>query len=277
MACDNLAPRSSGSLEQEESMRQHPARLTSVFVSALAVASLAMAAEPQLAGTWKLNLAKSQLGGAVYTFEKKESGLWHYSGGGFDTDFDLTGKEYTMPSGAALAVKELGPNSWKMTSRMGKVTSKGKATLNGDSMSWVWETSGPDGKAVLQESTDTRVSGGPGFEGKWKSGNLEGTATTLKIATEGASGITIEVPEAQVVCKAAFDGKEYPVMIGGQPSKMTNSFTRTAPNSMKVITKMSGKEMAIDVYTVSADGKTLTDNSTATATNEETSSVFDRQ
>jgi hypothetical protein len=34
---------------------------------------------------------------------------------------------------------------------------------------------------------------------------------------------------------------------------------------------------AEDVFTISADGKTLTDETTATATNEKTKSVYDRQ
>ncbi len=243
----------------------------------LALAAPALAAEPDFAGTWKLNLTKSQLGGTVYTFEKKASG-WHYSGGGFDTDFDLTGKEYTMPSGASVAVKELNPTSWELIFRMnGKTFSKSKATLNGNSLMWVSDVTSPDGKAVQQTNTDTRVSGGPGFAGKWKSGDVKGTSTTLKITTAGANGITVEAPEYQSVCKASLDGKDYPVMQSGQPSKMTNSFSKPAPNTLKVITKMNGKEFAVDIYTLSADGKTLTDDSTATATNEKTKSVFDRQ
>src|SRR5436305_11428819 len=67
------------------------------------------------AGTWKLNLAKSQLGGMVYSFRRTPSGMMHYSGGGFEADFDLTGKEHVMPSGVAVIGKELNPTSWDLT------------------------------------------------------------------------------------------------------------------------------------------------------------------
>jgi len=48
-------------------------------------------------------------------------------------------------------------------------------------------------------------------------------------------------------------------------------------NAFKITTKLNGKVFAEDVFTISPDGKTLTDETTATATNEKTKSVFDRQ
>jgi len=63
----------------------------------------------------------------------------------------------------------------------------------------------------------------------------------------------------------------------GQTSKFTNAFAKTGPNTIKITTKLNGKLFYVDVYTLSADGKTLTDDGTATATNENTKSVFDRQ
>jgi hypothetical protein len=120
------------------------------------------------------------------------------------------------------------------------------------------------------------MSGGPGFMGKWKAGNVGGTATTLKIALDGPNGVTLTTPEAQVMVKGSFDGKDYPIMQGGQAMKFTNSFAK-AGNTIKVTTKLNGKVFTEEVYTLSADGKTLTDVSTAVATGEKTTSVFDRQ
>src|SRR5262245_41655740 len=182
-----------------------------------------------------------------------------------------------MPSGMGIAGKELNPTSWELTFRMsGKVVSKSRVSLTANSLMWVTDITSPDGKAVQQSSTDTRVSGGPGFAGKWKAGDVKGASTTLQI-TDGANGITISIPEFQQVVKGSFDGKDNPVMQAGQATKFTNAFTKTAPHSFKIATKSNGKLFAEDVYTISADGKTLTDETTATATNEKTKSVFDRQ
>jgi len=259
-------------------MKKTTFRIIFAMILTLALTSILMAAEANFAGTWKLNLAKSQLSGTVYTLEKKPSGVWHYSGGGFDTDFDLAGKEFTMPSGMSIIGKELNSTSWELSFRMsGKAVSKSRVTLSGDSLMWVSDMMNADGKSIQQTSTDTRVSGGPGFTGKWKSGDPKGAPTTMQITMEGANGITIKVPEAQQSVKGSLDGKDNAVMQAGQASKFTNAFSKTGPNTLKITTKLNGKVFAEDTYTISADGKTLTDDSTATATNEKTKSVFERQ
>jgi hypothetical protein len=259
-------------------MTNTASRIARSVALAFTVTSILTAAEPNFSGTWKLNLSKSQLGGPVYTFEKKPSGVWHYNGGGFDADFDLAGKEYTMPSGLGVAGKELSPKSWELTFRMnGKVVSKSRVTLNGDSLMWVTDVTNPDGKSIQQSNTDRRLSGGPGFAGKWKTGDTKGASTTLQITTERANGITIKVPEFQQVTQGSFDGKDNPVMQAGQANKFTSAFSKTGSNAFKMTTKLNGNVFAEDVFTISPDGKTLTDETTATATHEKTKSVFDRQ
>ena len=99
----------------------------------------------------------------------------------------------------------------------------------------------------------------------------------MKITLQGANGITLETPEAQTLVKANFDGKDYPFTQAGQATKMTLSVTKTGTSAFTATLKMNGKPFSVDVYTISADGKTLTDDSTTTATNEKTKSVFDRQ
>src|SRR5215813_8209144 len=132
---------------EETTMRSMASAIACSVILVLAAAATITAAEPNFSGTWKLNLAKSQLSGTVYTFEKKPSGVWHYNGGGFDADFDLTGKEYTMPSGVAVVGKELSPTSWELTFRMsGKVVSKSRVSLDGNSLMWVSDITNSDGK-----------------------------------------------------------------------------------------------------------------------------------
>ena len=240
----------------------------------IAVAT-SVAQSPSFAGNWKLNFAKSQLGGTVYTISKTPSGMLHYSSGGFDSDFDLSGKEHATPSGVAVIGKELSPTSWTLTFRQnGKTVQTSHLTLHGDSVTGVADVIGADGKATQQKSTSVRVSGGPGFLGKWKTGEQTGT-WTLKITLNGTNGITIASPVDQSIVKGNFDGKDYPVMQAGKPLKVTNAFTKMG-NAIKVTSKFSGKALSEDVYTLSADGKTLTDESTALATGEKTRAVFDR-
>lgn len=250
-------------------------RLVAVALPMAAATSVAQS--PGFAGSWKLNLAKSQLGGMVYSISKTPSGMLHYSGGGFEADFDLSGKEHVMPSGVGIIGKELNPTSWQLTFRVnGKTVQTNHLTLHGDSVTGVMDVIGADGKATAQKSTDTRVSGGPGFLGKWKAGEVSGAAMTLNITLHGANGITMTFPEAQTTVNGSFDGKDHPVMQAGKALKFTNAFVK-AGSAIKVTSKLNGKALSEDLYTLSADGKTLTDESTATATGEKTKAVFERQ
>jgi hypothetical protein len=61
-------------------MKSIASRIACSLILALVSTVILTAAEPNFSGTWKLNLAKSQLSGPVYTFEKKPSGVWHYNG-----------------------------------------------------------------------------------------------------------------------------------------------------------------------------------------------------
>jgi hypothetical protein len=202
--------------------------------------------------------------------------MFRYSGGGFEADFDMSGKENVMPSGVAIIGKELSATSWELTFRMnGKTMSRAVLTLNGNAMTVKSDIIGADGKTVQQVSTDTRMSGGPGLAGKWKAGDLKGATITLQI-TMSANEITFTIPETQTTIKGAFDGKEYAVMQAGQATKFTNIFAKVS-NSIRVTTMLNGKAFAEDMYSLSADGKTLTDETTAAATGEKTKAVFDRQ
>ena len=74
------------------------------LVVALVSTSNQASAQPSFAGTWKLNLAKSQLTGQTVSIEKAPSGLMHFDSQGFGYDFDLSGKEFPTPDGGTIVV-----------------------------------------------------------------------------------------------------------------------------------------------------------------------------
>lgn len=146
----------------------------------------------------------------------------------------------------------------------------------GNSIIWAFTNISSDGKSIQQSSTDTRVSGGSGFIGKWKNGDIKGAATTLKITVDAAGGIILDVPEYQWMCKGSFDNKDNICTLAAKPSKYTSSFSKSSGTSFTMTTKLDGKPYYIDVYTVSADGKTLIDEGTALSNNEKTKSIYER-
>jgi len=236
------------------------------------------AQQPSFAGTWKLNLAKSQLSGQTLSVEKNSSGTLHFDSQGFAYDFDLSGKDFPTPDGGAASWKEVNPNAWEATIKMnGKVIAAYSLALKGDALTAVMKATKPEGGSVEQTSTWSRVSGGPGFLGKWKSTEVKGAATTMEIALEGANGITVKYPEFQVACKASLDGKDYGMTGAGANMKQTLAFEKTGANVIKMTTKLNGKPFYVDVLTLSADGKTLTDEGNPVAVKEPVKAVYERQ
>jgi hypothetical protein len=245
----------------------------------IAVAGSAAAQDPTFAGTWKLNMSKSQLTGQTVKFEKKPDGLITFDSQGFKYDFSLDGKEHPTPDGGTTAWKQVNATTWDATQRAnGKVIGTYHSVVKGDSLALVIKMTKPDGTLSDDMTSNwTRMSGGPGFFGTWKSTEVKGAAPGIELALKGATGITFNIPDAQMACTGSFDGKDYPVAMAGKPIKQTLAFERQGAKAFKITTKIDGKPYYTDVFTLSADGKTLTDEGMPTAANEPSKLVYERQ
>ena len=63
----------------------------------------------------------------------------------------------------------------------------------------------------------------------------------------------------------------------GSPSKTTLSFKKTGANSFEMTEKIEGKPVYVDSFSVSPDGKTLTDDGNPVSVKEPTRAVYDRE
>jgi hypothetical protein len=256
----------------------HPFNLAASILGLILVVRLGLAAEPGFSGNWKLNLEKSQLAGQTFVLEKTASGMTHFEMSGWTYDFNPDGKEYPVPDGSKVTVRPLDDSNWDWVFTMGgKETMRLHSKLQGESVTFVMHTLKPDGSAVEQTSTATRVSGGPGLLGKWRSKEVKGAPTSMVITTKGKKGVTMTYPEFQQVCEGQFDGKDYKVMQAGVASKVALVFEKTGANSFTVTTKLQGKPVYKDVLTLSADAKTLVDEGNSLTANEPVKSVYERQ
>jgi hypothetical protein len=243
----------------------------------LAFAGVSHAGEPSLAGNWKLNLAKSQFSGGTITIDKKPSGLMHFFGGGFEFDFDTSGKEFPAPDGGTISAKQVDPSTILFTGKMnGKQMSTYTLTAKGDTLTSVMKANKPDGSVLEQTTTSKRVSGGPGVMGKWKAAEVKGAPSSLKITID-ATGVSIDFPEFQMSVKGKLDGKDYPVTQAGSSTKQVWTLERVGTNGIKITEKMGGKPLNVDTFTLSADGKTLTDDSKPVAVDEPVKAIYERQ
>jgi hypothetical protein len=89
--------------------------------------------------------------------------------------------------------------------------------------------------------------------------------------------VTLKFLDDGDLCEAKFDGKDYAVTGPAAGGKTTYLLKKLGFGSFEATHKLNGKADYIDKYTVSGDGKTLTDEGTPFSKKEITKGVYDRQ
>jgi hypothetical protein len=229
-------------------------------------------------GVWKLDVDKNRITGETYTIEQTGRGTFRFDMHGFAYDFDLSGKEFPMPDGDTVSVESPERDRFTFTVRRnGETVRATKLSVEGNKGQWQDERRLPEGE-VLKSTVDVqRVSGGPGFLGKWQTTEVKGGLVLLELTTAPPDRITLKFPEARIDCQGRFDGKPYPVLLEGSAANRTSSFEKLGEFSFKVMNSLQGKPMHIDVFTLSQDGQTLTIDSKPVAADEPTQVIFRRQ
>jgi hypothetical protein len=250
------------------------ALLTLVAFGAIAIA----AADPPYVGKWKFNPAKSTLTGDTVTIENSADGMMQFSSQGYVYKFKLDGKEYPTPEGGTTAWTATSADVWDVTNRMnGKVASTFHLARKDDMLAVSGKAVKPDGSGAEFTASYKRVEGGPGLVGKWMSTEVKPPIAVLDISASGADGVAIK-DDTGSAFSGQFDGKDNPAQGRMAGSKYTTAFKKSGANAFEVTTKLSGKPMYVEVYSVSPDGKTLTITGTPSNATQETYKIaMDRQ
>lgn len=259
-------------------MRLH--RALSVILAVAAVLAVA-AADLPYAGKWKMNPAKSDFGETTVTYVQLPSGEMQATMAGESYKFKIDGKDYPAIFGNTAAWKSLSPTSWETTYKLnGKVLTTETLTLSADGKTLTVNSKGkkPNGEMIDDTIVSERVSGGPGLAGKWKTKNLKSAApSVLEITPSGTDGVIFKIVDMDLACNGKFDGKDHPCTGPTLAPGWTASFANAGPRGLDMTIKNNGKTLFKLSYSVSADGKTLTESGTATAANETTKVVYDKQ
>lgn len=239
------------------------------------------AAENPFAGTWKLNPAKSKFTGTTMKFERTSSGEIRWSGEGQTYTFKADGKEYPGPFGYLVAWKQIDEHTWETTNKLkGQLVSTGTSKLSPDAKTMTVTSRGtkPNGESFEDTSVYERTSGESGLLGTWKNKEVKISAPeTMKITPAGDDGITWEFVDFKMTCNAKFDGKDYPWTGPTLPEGFTGVLKRTGPRSFGYTIKQNAKAAFTGKYTVSEDGRTLTEVGRPVAVNEPITAVYERQ
>jgi hypothetical protein len=227
-----------------------------------------------------MNPAKSDFGELTATYEQLPSGEMQATSVGQSYKFKFDGKDYPDPFGNTAAWKSLSSTSWQTTWKVnGKVLATDTLTLSPDGKTLTVNSKGtkPNGETLDDTAVFERVSGGPGLAGKWKTKNMKSSSpSVLEFAPKGADGLAFKIVDMDMACDSKLDGKDYPCSGPTLAPGWTVALTSSGPRGLDMTVKNKGKVVFKMAYTVSADGKTLTETG-ATAANEKTKVVYDRQ
>jgi hypothetical protein len=250
------------------------------FTGVMALATVVAAADLPYVGKWKMNPAKSDFGETTTTFEQLPSGEMQMTGGGQSYKFKVDGKDYPAFFGTTASWKSLSPASWETTTKLnGKVLTTDTLTLSADGKTLTTNSTGtkPNGEKINDTAVSERVSGTSGLAGKWKTKNMKSASpSVLEFSQSGADGLTIKIVDMDLTCNAKLDGKDYPCSGPTLAPGWTVAFNNDA-KALDMNVKNNGKAVFKVSYSVSADGKTLTETGVATGTTEKTKVVYDRQ
>jgi hypothetical protein len=233
------------------------------FLALLGAASAAVAQNP-FVGRWKLNQAESQLTGATLKFGMGAGESIELAAGGTKYSFRPDGKNYRMASGDLAAWTQVDPATWttKYKKPDGTVLSGDAWKLSPDGQTLTVTSTGtkPDGNAFTDVTVYARTGGTSGLMGGWKSTEVKlNPPDDFSIEAYELGGIVIKIPSLKWMCIATFDGKDAIPTGPTVPPALTMVLIRTGPSSFRLAKKINGSAVYSSLYTVSADGMSMTE------------------
>jgi hypothetical protein len=231
--------------------------------TAMTAATTAMAQNP-FTGTWKLNQEKSQMAGDILKFGPAQGEAIELTSGGMTYSFRADGNPYALPSGNVAIWRQTNPDSWTTEYRKtdGKLLSKDNWDLSSDGKNLSITTSGvkANGDLYTDKEEYVRTEGTSGLMGSWKSTEVKlSSPDELTIQESGLDGLILKIAAMKATCVANFDGKEVAVDGPDIPTGLRLALTRTGPYKFRLVQKLNGSLVNTSEYTVSADGKTMTE------------------
>ena len=115
------------------------------------------------------------------------------------------------------------------------------------------------------------------YAGKWKA--QKGSASPAKeieFVPNGTDGLTVKIISSNASCEAKFDGADYPATGPNVPAGYTLAIKKEGPRAFEMVQKLRGKALYTSLFSVSEDGKILSETDSENSAGERVKIIYDR-
>ncbi|HZL94650.1 MAG TPA: hypothetical protein VFB99_13435 [Vicinamibacterales bacterium] len=234
-------------------------RFAVVFLVPLMGTAFSAFGQPLHMGTWAIDYANSDRGEVVLRFDDLGSGLWQFSANGRRILQFRMDDNQCATCVASEPWKVIGPETWD-TGWLGPSGVADIVTIapDGGSLSITSRESARNGEPIDRVRTFQRLSGGSGLAGVWQ---MEADRSTSPPLIELSPGVdewlVFKSPTEGRVCVLLLDGVDYPCFAASSPG-WTIAMTVNAARALAVVIKKGGDTAEDSTYTVSPDGRSMT-------------------
>ena len=261
-------------------MNKLPVCVCAAAVSVFA-AGTAFAANSAWSGTWKENLAKSKLTGHRYIITEKPGGMMHFNAGSVAYDFACDGKAYPIVPGETLTCTGNPQAGYDLTMAVnGHTTTKQHRTISADGKEMTFKGTDyrADGSTSQFEGVRKREGGGTGLVGTWVEAKNQDEKPDVETWSVNGDTLQVQMPAEKITVDVKLDGSEAKVSGQNMPPGATVTMKPEGSNKIRFERKQNGKVFQEGTYTLSADGKMMTEESwMPSRATEKVTIVYDKQ
>ncbi|HZQ43753.1 MAG TPA: hypothetical protein VFA99_10910 [Acidobacteriaceae bacterium] len=229
-----------------------------------------------------MNVAKSHITGSTFVIEDKGNGMMRQDDGSLAYDFACDGKPYTMVANRTDTCTGSTESGYDDVIRAGdKVLARQHTTFSADGKTMTVHETGiqPDGTTSEATAVYRRVSGTSGPVGKWMNtkADFPAESSVFIIETKG-DWIKMHDPKNTWSTEGKTDGSNLTLTGPDLQPGVTRSITREGTNKLHETIKRDGKVTTESIQTLSADGKTIVEETwTPGKADEKLTWVWERQ
>ena len=256
--------------------------LYSAFAALLSLAAVSpcFAADSPWTGTWKENLSKSKLAGSTIVITKTATG-YHFTSGVVAYDFALDGKPVKTAGTGTIAYSAASDGGIDVVQTAnGAVVLKQHRTFSADGKLMTMKNTSfaADGTTSTSETVRKRMSGTTGLVGEWVNAKVTDTEPTVMTTAVKGDMLHLQLLHSKVSFDAKLDGTDAPVSGPRVSPGSTASYKSASPAKLTYTNKLNGTVMSQGVMMLSADGKTITDETWIPGKeSEKTIEVYEKQ